>query len=66
MLSSGSSRRLLSLREYSSRFTPATPMTGYVSRRAVQPGAQVSPTTPLMAVVPATDLWVDANFKETQ
>lgn len=29
-------------------------------------GAQISPTTPLMAVVPATDLWVDANFKETQ
>ncbi|VEA44654.1 multidrug resistance secretion protein [Salmonella enterica subsp. enterica] len=43
-----------------------SPMTGYVSRRAVQPGAQISPTTPLMAVVPATDLWVDANFKETQ
>jgi len=43
-----------------------SPMTGYVSRRAVQPGAQISPTTPLMAVVPASDLWVDANFKETQ
>lgn len=41
-------------------------MTGYVSRRAVQPGAQISPTTPLMAVVPATNMWVDANFKETQ
>ena len=35
-----------------------SPMTGYVSRRAVQPGAQISPTTPLMAVVPATNLWV--------
>lgn len=33
---------------------------------AVQPGAQISPTTPLMAVVPATNMWVDANFKETQ
>ncbi|MEB6380158.1 multidrug efflux MFS transporter periplasmic adaptor subunit EmrA [Leclercia adecarboxylata] len=43
-----------------------SPMTGYVSRRAVQPGAQISSTTPLMAVVPATNLWVDANFKETQ
>lgn len=43
-----------------------SPMTGYVSRRSVQPGAQISPTTPLMAVVPATRLWVDANFKETQ
>lgn len=43
-----------------------SPITGYVSRRAVQPGAQISPTTPLMAIVPATHLWVDANFKETQ
>ena len=37
-----------------------SPMTGYVSRRSVQPGAQI------MAVVPADNLWVDANFKETQ
>lgn len=43
-----------------------SPMSGYVSRRAVQIGAQISPTTPLMAIVPATNLWVDANFKETQ
>ncbi|MBV8874507.1 MAG: multidrug efflux MFS transporter periplasmic adaptor subunit EmrA [Metakosakonia sp.] len=43
-----------------------SPITGFVSRRAVQPGAQISPTTSLMAVVPATGLWVDANFKETQ
>lgn len=28
--------------------------------------AQISTTTPLMAVVPANNLWVDANFKETQ
>ena len=43
-----------------------SPITGYVSRRSVQPGAQIGTTTPLMAVVPATQLWVDANFKETQ
>jgi len=43
-----------------------SPMTGYVSRRQVQPGAQISPTSALMAVVPANNLWVDANFKETQ
>lgn len=43
-----------------------SPMSGYVSRRSVQPGAQISPTTPLMAVVPASNLWIDANFKETQ
>ena len=43
-----------------------SPISGYVSRRSVQPGAQIGTTTPLMAVVPATNLWIDANFKETQ
>ena len=43
-----------------------SPMEGYVSRRSVQVGAQIDTTTPLMAVVPAKDLWIDANFKETQ
>lgn len=43
-----------------------SPMEGYVSRRSVQVGAQINTSTPLMAVVPANDLWIDANFKETQ
>lgn len=43
-----------------------SPMTGYVSQRAVQVGSQISPTTPLMAIVPANGMWVDANYKETQ
>ncbi len=43
-----------------------SPMDGYVSRRSVQVGSQISTTTPLLAVVPAKNLWVDANFKETQ
>lgn len=43
-----------------------SPMTGYVSRRNVQVGSQVSPQSSLMAIVPVQPLWVDANFKETQ
>ncbi|OON38969.1 multidrug export protein EmrA [Izhakiella australiensis] len=43
-----------------------SPVDGYVSRRSVQVGSQISPSTPLMAIVPSTGLWVDANFKETQ
>ena len=43
-----------------------SPVDGYVSRRSVQVGAQITSATPLMAVVPATGVWVDANFKETQ
>ncbi|MBS0193443.1 MAG: efflux RND transporter periplasmic adaptor subunit [Proteobacteria bacterium] len=42
------------------------PVGGYVARRAVQLGQRVQPGTPLMAVVPLEQVWVDANFKETQ
>lgn len=43
-----------------------SPMDGYVSRRSVQVGSQIDTSSALMAVVPATSLWIDANFKETQ
>lgn len=43
-----------------------TPISGFVSRRNVQLGAQISDGDPLMVVVSADHLWVDANFKETQ
>jgi len=43
-----------------------SPMDGYVSRRSVQVGSQIDTISALMAVVPATNLWIDANFKETQ
>jgi membrane fusion protein (multidrug efflux system) len=42
------------------------PVTGVVARRSVQVGQRVAPGTPLMAVVPLDDVWVDANFKEVQ
>lgn len=42
------------------------PVSGYVAQRAVQVGARVQPGMPLMAVVPLSQVWVDANFKETQ
>ena len=43
----------------------AAPIAGYVSRRAVGVGANVQPGEPLMAIV-APDVWVTANFKETE
>lgn len=43
-----------------------SPYTGYVSRRNVQVGAQVSLSASLMAIVPVEPVWIDANFKETQ
>lgn len=43
-----------------------SPVSGYVSRRSVQVGAKIANGSPLMAVIPANQMWVDANFKETQ
>ncbi|MGO4764897.1 HlyD family efflux transporter periplasmic adaptor subunit [Cupriavidus sp. 2KB_3] len=48
------------------RSTMPAPVTGYVAKRSVQVGQRVSPGTPLMAVVPLDQVWVDANFKEVQ
>ncbi len=43
-----------------------SPVDGYVSQRSVQVGSQITSSSSLMAVVPDKQLWVDANFKETQ
>lgn len=48
------------------RTTLIAPVTGYVAKRTVQLGQRVQPGTALMAVVPLDQVWVDANFKETQ
>ncbi|ULU26206.1 efflux RND transporter periplasmic adaptor subunit [Dyella terrae] len=42
------------------------PVDGYVAKRSVQLGQRVASGTPLMAVVPLHEVWIDANFKETQ
>jgi membrane fusion protein, multidrug efflux system len=42
------------------------PVSGYVVRRSVQLGQQVTPTTEMLAVVPVDSMWIDANFKENQ
>ncbi|MBW8851968.1 MAG: efflux RND transporter periplasmic adaptor subunit [Xanthomonadales bacterium] len=43
-----------------------SPIAGYVARRSVQLGQRVQPGTTLMTVVPLEQVWVEANFKETQ
>ena len=48
------------------RDTLVAPVSGHVAKRAVQVGQRVQPGAPLMAVVPLSQVWVDANFKETQ
>jgi membrane fusion protein (multidrug efflux system) len=48
------------------RTSVVAPLTGYVAKRSVQVGQRVAAGTPMLAIVPLGDVWVDANFKETQ
>jgi membrane fusion protein (multidrug efflux system) len=43
-----------------------SPIEGYAARRQVQVGQRIQAGQDLLTVVPLSDLWVDANFKETQ
>jgi membrane fusion protein, multidrug efflux system len=42
------------------------PMTGVIGKKSVEPGQRVQPGESLLAVVPLDDVWVTADFKETQ
>jgi membrane fusion protein, multidrug efflux system len=42
------------------------PIDGIIGKKNAEPGQQVSPGQQLMADVPLNNLWVTANFKETQ
>ncbi|CAG8863658.1 Multidrug export protein EmrA [Pseudomonas fluorescens] len=48
------------------RTTLVAPVTGYVAKRTVQLGQRLQPGTATMAVIPLEQVWIDANFKETQ
>jgi len=43
-----------------------SPVSGMIAKRSVQVGQRVAAGTPLLAVVPLDDVWIDANFKEVQ
>jgi membrane fusion protein, multidrug efflux system len=42
------------------------PVDGYVARRNVQLGQRVQAGSPLMSVIALSEVWVEANFKESQ
>ncbi len=42
------------------------PVTGHVAQREVQVGQRVDPSKPMLSIVPSDQVWVDANFKETE
>jgi membrane fusion protein (multidrug efflux system) len=46
--------------------TVVAPVGGIVGKKAVEAGNNISPGQQLMALVPLDDIWITANFKETQ
>jgi membrane fusion protein, multidrug efflux system len=42
------------------------PVSGVIAKRSVEVGQRIAPGTPLLAVVPLDDVWIEANFKEVQ
>ncbi len=46
--------------------TVISPIDGIIANRVVEPGVYVKNGWPMMSVVPIEDVWVIANFKETQ
>jgi membrane fusion protein, multidrug efflux system len=43
-----------------------SPIKGIVSKKTAEPGQVVQPGQPLMTVIPLDQVWITANFKETQ
>ncbi|MDO9530463.1 MAG: HlyD family secretion protein [Syntrophales bacterium] len=50
-------------RSYTKIYAPSH---GYVTKKSVEVGNQIQIGQPLMAVVPLDDVWVTANYKETE
>jgi len=48
------------------RVNIVAPVSGFVSKRSVQLGQRIAAGSPLMAIVPLEQIWIDANFKESQ
>lgn len=49
--------------EYTKIYAPSD---GYITKKAVETGNQIQPGQPLMAIIALDDIWVIANYKETQ
>ena len=43
-----------------------SPVTGLITKRSVQVGQRINPGVALMSVVPIDQVWVSANFKDSQ
>jgi membrane fusion protein (multidrug efflux system) len=60
-------RAAVALAELNLQYTKIlAPVSGILSKRNVEPGQVVQPGQPLFSIVNLDDIWVTANFKETQ
>jgi membrane fusion protein (multidrug efflux system) len=60
-------RALLEQAELNLRYTTVVaPVDGIVGKKAVEAGNNIAQGQQLMAIVPLNDIWITANFKETQ
>ena len=59
------SRLRLAFLDYQRRNVIA-PISGYVAKRKVQVGDNLKAGAPLLVIVPLDDVWIEANFLETQ
>ena len=50
-------------RSYTNIYAPAE---GYITKKNIEIGKQIQAGQPLMTVVPLNDIWITANYKETQ
>jgi membrane fusion protein (multidrug efflux system) len=50
----------------SQRAAVLAPVDGYVAKRTIQLGQRIAAGTSMMSIIPLSQVWVDANFKEVQ
>lgn len=61
------SHRLLEQADLNVSYTNIyAPIDGIVGKRSIREGLLVQPGMPLLSLVPTSEVWIEANFKETQ
>jgi len=50
----------------SQRAAILAPVDGYVAKRTIQLGQRIAAGAPMMSLIPLSQVWVDANYKEVQ
>ena len=63
----GRARALLTTAQLNLGYTKIiAPVSGIIGRKTVEAGQRVQPGQQLLTIIPVDDLWITANFKETQ